>query len=263
MNKLKAKSKGAWKRARETEAKARGQGGFPPNLKNLVAACQSYKLAETKKGDPFFTLTCIVKDPEEFIGRRATFMWFINESEYATVEDNLENLANDLKLLGMEMPEDLDDLPAVFEELCERGVHLLFNTGGPRKNGGSPNLFVQDLAGDDWPDEPQETEEKNDEPSNDDSDTSSEETEDNNAGEDAGGDDTTEAAAEEEWIPAKGEQYNYTPPKGKKALLVEVVAVNKKAQSFDLKTVKTKPPQTFKGVKWHDKEGNPNVEAAD
>jgi hypothetical protein len=76
------RSKGAWKKARNVEAKARGGGGLPPRLKNAVCRLSSYKLASTQRGDPYFTLTGIVEDPPELKGRRASFMWFINDSEW-------------------------------------------------------------------------------------------------------------------------------------------------------------------------------------
>ena len=259
MNKLKAVAKGAWKRARGVEAKARGGGGgFPPNLKGLVAVCQNYKftVTNTPKKDPYFSLTCIVKDPEEYIGRRATFMWFINESEYATVEDNLNILANDLQLLGLDMPEDIEDIVPLFADLCERGVHLVFDTGGPRKNDRRPNLFIQGLAAD-WPDEPQEgageaperpqrgggrTQPTKAQDNGDANDSAGEavDTQEGDAGDEGGGDD---------WLPQKEEQYYYTPPKGKKTLMT-VTAVDKKKRTLTLKG--GKPPREFKNLSFDD-----------
>lgn len=155
LNKLKTRSKGAWAKARHVEAKARGGGGFPPSMKGLVCRLRSYKLAETTKGDPYFSLTGIVVEPPEFEGRRATFSWFINESEYASVEDNLNQLSNDMQLIyGDELPEDMKGILEVMKELCERGVAIVFNTGRERKGGKAPNLFIQGLA-DGYDDDPE------------------------------------------------------------------------------------------------------------
>lgn len=268
-HKLKTVSKGAWKKARKTEAKARGGGGLPPNLKNVVAVCQNYKMALTQNGDPYFQLKCVIKDPEELMGKIANFMWFINENEYASVEDNLVALANDLQLLGKEMPEDVEEIVTVLAELCEAGVHLLFNTGGPKKSGKAPSLFIQGLA-EDWPDEQQDdwgeiegksTGNKNqpakkggkpkDEEAEEQEEENTDETPEDETSDDSGdgGDDNSEETTEEEtpWEPAKGDNYFYTPKGGKKTK-VEVIAVDKKKKTFDLKG--GKPPRTFKAVKW-------------
>ncbi len=259
LNKLKTVAKGAWGRARKVDAKPRGGGGFPPNLKNVVAACQSYKMATTNTAakDPYFMLTAIVKDPAELEGRRASFMWFINESEWATVEDNLNQLSNDLQVLGEEMPEDIADVVDVLASLCERGVHLMFNTGSPKQSGKSPSLFIQGLA-EDWPDEPQE-------------DAGEAEAKPQAGGKGKPGkgkkDDEPPADAppadEEPWIPEVKQQYNYTPPKAKNPILVTVTAVDPKKKTFDLKG--GKPPKVFKAIKWwKDKdETEASVEGAD
>jgi len=262
MSKLKAKAKGAWNRARKVEAKGRGGGGFPPNLKNLVAVCQSYAFKETQKGDPFIQLNGVVKDPEELQGRKAVFMWFINESEWATIEDNLNQLSNDLQLLGLEMPEDLADLPPLLADICERGVHFLFNTGGqPKNTSKTPRLYIQGLA-EDWEDNPEPTNEDDNAAEGDgDNDAEAEGTEAADEGSEEATDASDEQAeAEEPWTPAKGDEYNYTPPKEKKAHHVKVIAVDKKKETFDLQTLK-KPAKTFKAVKWHKTDGEPSVEA--
>lgn len=138
------------------EAKARGGGGLPPGLKNEVAVCKTWKFAETQNGDPYFTLTGIIKDNDELEGRRATVSWFINESDYATVDECLEQMANDLKLIyDGELPDDIDGLPAVLDDLCQSGRHFLFNTGRERKGGKAPNVFIQGKA-DGYEDEPQD-----------------------------------------------------------------------------------------------------------
>ena len=257
LNKLKTVSKGAWKRSRAIDAKARGGGGLPPNLKGVVAACQTYRMAQTNNAakDPYFMLTCIIKDPEELEGRKVTFMWFINDSEYATVEDNLNLLSNDLQLLGEEMPEDVGEVVDCLARLCEKGVHLIFNTGGQPKNASrTPKPYIQGLA-EDWPDEPQEgageaegkkpaakggkpankNQKAEEAPESDPDDTS-----DAGDGGDAG--DATDASAEEPWVPQVDDEYSY---QGKKAT---VVKVDEKKKTFDLKT--GKPPKVVKGVKW-------------
>lgn len=265
INKLKTVSKGAWKRSRAIDAKARGGGGLPPNLKGVVAACQTYRMAQTNTPakDPYFMLTCIIKDPEELVGRKVTFMWFINDSEYATVEDNLNLLSNDLQLLGMDMPEDIGDVVDVLADLCERGVHLIFNTGAQPKNANrTPKPYIQGLA-EDWPDEPQEgageaegkssslgkgkakpanKNQKGKPADTEEEEEAAEEAEETTEEvEEKAAEETTESS-DEPWIPQVDDEYSY---KGKKAV---VVKVDEKKKTFDLKT--GKPPKVIKGIKW-------------
>jgi hypothetical protein len=164
MNKLKTKAKGAYKEARNVEPKAR-VGGFPPNLRGLVAACSNYRFAATSKGDPMFQLTGIVLDPEEYQGRRATKMWFINDTEWSTASENLEDFCNDLKLIlgdsdvgygPGELPDREEDLLTVLKELCEMGAVFLFDTGRERDKG-SPNILITGKPDPtEWQDQPQE-----------------------------------------------------------------------------------------------------------
>jgi hypothetical protein len=158
MAQLKAKSAGAWKRARQVEPKARGQGGFPPNIKNMIGKITAYKFDKTqaqngKGGDPYFSLSATVIEPPEYAGRRAAFNWFLNESEWATLEQNLEQFANDLGLIAAGttnyqdgLPADVADAPAFLQELVDNEVYIIFHSGGPRKNDKAPNLFIDGIA---------------------------------------------------------------------------------------------------------------------
>lgn len=210
MAQLKAKAKGSWKRARQVEPKARGQGSFPPNLKNMVAKASAYKFDKTKPGekgkgggDPYFSFTGIVVEPPEYAGRRAAFNWFLNESEWATLEENLETLANDIALLtGSEPPEDVGDIPALFQEVIDNEVHFIFHSGGERKGGKAPNLFIDGIAEGYEPAEGTNDQESTDEP--DSNDTEEGETEE--VGDDADGDsaeavEDADAEAEADEVP--------------------------------------------------------------
>lgn len=267
LSKLKNKSKGGWKEARKVEPKARGGGGLPPNIKNAVAVAKSCKLGLTEKGDPYFTFTGIIKEPEDLEGRRATLMWFLNESDWQTFEEAERVFANDLGLLlgeGEEIPEDYDDVLEKMKELCERGIHFLFNTGRPAKNGGNPRVYLQGLA-DGWEDDPQEgageeeaqpersssnsspkkssgakTKPVEDEPSP----TEDEAVEYEEATEE-------EETEEEAYVPQKGDQYNFKPKGAKASEAYEVTACNADKGTVDLKQVKVKKGAkalAFKGV---------------
>lgn len=254
MNKLKMKSKGAWKRARKVEPKARGQGGFPPKLEGIVAVPKEFKLAETTKGDPFFSLTSIVVSPEEFKGRRATVSWFINDSQYATVEQNLEQMSNDLQLIYHgEMPGDESGLLTVLKEICDAGEPIVLNSGGPRKNGGNPNLYIQGLADVEAGEATAEGEAgEGDEGTEGEGETEGDEDE-------GGGDGTDgeEEGTEEEggdWVPAVDDKYRYAPPKEKSLLVCIVKDVDEDAQTVKLATEKkdkkTNKIRVFNKVGW-------------
>lgn len=251
LNKLKTKAKGGWKKARQVEAKARGGGGFPPGLKGIVAVCREYKLGATKdKQDPYFTLTAIVVEPPELAGRRATFSWFINDSEYATVQDNLDQLSNDIQLIYTEtLPEELDGILDVMKEICERGVHLTFKTGQPRKNNKPPNLFIEGLA-EGYEDDPKEANDGAASGGEATGDEGGDAVEAGSEGDEAGEGQEGEAGADEAeaWQPQPSDLYNLKAKDGKQTVevQVQVKAVDEDAQTVDL--ILTKPLKA-KGLK--------------
>lgn len=271
LSKLKQTAKGAWKNARQVEPKARGGGGLPPNLKNVVCVARAWKFAETQKGDPFFTLTGIIKDHDTLTDRRATIMWFINESEYATVEDNLNQLANDLGLLLPTasydvMPEALEDILEVLKEIVEEGKHFLINTGKERSNGRSPNIFIQGLA-DGYEDDPTTAENAPKErPPRGRSSGGATSSGSNGADDDAGagspvgddsppdgdGDSGGEPVAEDP-PPEVGNDFYYIPTKGDlkgKKVILNVTKVNADKQTVDGQTKKQRPNMAYKGIPW-------------
>ena len=235
MAQLKQKTKGAWTRARKVEPKARGAGGFPPNLKNLVAKVTEYKFAKTtmkdgKGGDPYFSLSAIVVEPAEYAGRRAAFNWFLNESQYQTLEESLENFANDLALMQGGTtnyqdgpPDDVADAPAFLQELIDNEAHIIFNSGGPRKNGNAPNLFIQGLAegytnGEQSADEPDsENPEEGTEEETGDGEGEAAEADEEESADDEGAEETAEEGTSDEWQPVVGDAYSVAIGKDKPA----------------------------------------------
>lgn len=265
LNKLKTRSKGGWKKARQVEAKARGGGGLPPGLKGIVCRLAEYKLAETQKGDPFFSLTGIIVDSGDLglDGRRATFQWFINDSQYASVQDNLNQLSNDIQLIYQnEMPESEAGILEVMKELCENGVHILFDTNRPRDPAKMPRCTIQGLAegyeddpasnaeagdSDDSSDEGGEAgDEATDESESEDSEEAGAEDENQTDADEAGdggdGDGGETAEAEDEpWEPAAEDQYTVVRKvknaKGKTVDVrsqVLVKGVNKKKETVEV-----------------------------
>lgn len=251
---LKKRAAGAFKQARKEPPKPRGQGGFPPNLKNLVSKATEYKLDKTKTkedgsgGDPYFSLTTIVVDPPEYKGRRAVFSWFLNENQYATFDDNVAQLVNDLSLvLADDAPADIDEVPAAFQSMIDNGMHILFNTGGPRTNGRAPNLYIQGPA-----------EGFGDGESNEDSeDAGEDQEEEEGASEEESDEDGAEAGGdEEEWVPAADDEYSVKLKGQRKAYNCKVTAVDESKSTVKVKMLDgPSKGKIFAGIAWTALEG--------
>lgn len=144
LTKFKKQTKGGWKKASEAEAKAKGSR-LPDGIVNGVAILTSYKLAETKKGNPYVAITGIVQEPDNCKGLRATIMHFIQESEQKSIQDKLDQLSSDIQLLGCETAGCTED--QMIERLdarCKEKPAFLFNTWQP--DGGDTMVFIQGLA---------------------------------------------------------------------------------------------------------------------
>ena len=285
LNSLKKRSKGAWKRARATDAKAKGSR-LPDGLVNAVAKLTGWKMAMNKKNHPYFTLTGVVQEPEEYLGVKATVIHTISETQSKTIEEKLESLSSDLQLLGADMEGvELDDLPDVIEAWVEEGPYFKFNTWNPGDRD-SPFVFVQGLA-EDWEDadedEDEEVDEEEDEEDDEevddddeeeeyeeeeeeDPDDSEEEEEDEEEYEDEDEDeevdedededeevDEEEDEEEDDWVPAKTEVYMYKASSRSKPAECEVTTVSTAKETVTLKRVSDK--KLFKNVPWDKLEG--------
>ena len=157
MAKLNKRAGRSWKNARETEAKAKGSQ-LPGGIVRGVAQLSAFKIDEDKKGNPYVFLTGTVQEPDDFFGLKATAQHFIKATDTKTVEDKLEGLVSDLKLLGADTVEesDIDDLPAIIEGLVEEAPFFFFNTWAP--DDGNTFVFIQGLAEDFEPEEGDEEE---------------------------------------------------------------------------------------------------------
>lgn len=159
---IKNRGKGTFQRVKKTEAKAGGQG-LPPGIKDGIAKISSWKVDKTKMkkddkgrvtgGDPYFTITAICVEPTEFDGvkcdgKRATFMYFLNETEYNTFEENYEKFCNDLQLMGIDTHKmkDDDEIPAALDKHCKGDNYIFFNTTARRNKPGEVNYYVQGVC---------------------------------------------------------------------------------------------------------------------
>lgn len=253
MTRLKNKTKGSWKRARKAEAQAKGQR-LPAGLQNATARFSEWKLAEDKNSNPYFVLTGIVEEPEEHGGKKVQLMHFISETENRTVEQKLEKLTSDLKLLGCVDVEEceLDELPDLLDGLAEEAPLFLFNTWQP-KDSDDVFVFIQGLAEDEGVDEEDDEdldEEEDEEEEEDDDEILDEDEEEEEAYEDDEEyeDEEEEDDEEEDWQPSKGETYGYKATARAKAADATVTSVNAKQQTVNLK--RTGDGKLFKAVPW-------------
>lgn len=274
--KMKKTAKGAWNSARDAAPKVKGQT-LPGGIVRGVAQLSSYDFNEDKKGTVYFKLSFTVFEPEEFAGAKANVFHRIKATQNKTVADKLAELSSDLQLCGVDTSGTTeDDLPDLCQQAVDAAPFVYFNTWKPPADKMNPDpqtlVFLQGLA-DDWnpPDagEGEAVEEEED--------AEEEEAEEEEAPPPApkptagkGGKKPTaktapepepeaeeepEAEAEEEgdWEPAKGEIYNFKSNPKVKPSEHEVVKVDTKAKTVDLKSVVS--GKTFAKVAWDRLEG--------
>lgn len=254
MNKMKMQAKGAWARARTVVPEARGSGGLPPGLDGAVGICKAYKFDATeKKGDPYFSLQLVVVEPAELIGKKGTAFWFMNKSEYQTLDEAYANLSNDLQLMGKEMPEDLAKVTNLFKELCDSETAVIFKTSTPRKAGNMPKVFIQGLAegsyelpaeGEGGGDAGDAGGEGDDQPADD---------QQEGDGGDSGDAGAEVEAPEGDPDPQKDDQFYYRINSRSEKKLCTVTSVNTKKQTVTLK--REDDDKVFKDIPWAKLEG--------
>jgi flagellar biosynthesis GTPase FlhF len=225
--KLKKASKGSWKKARTVTPKAKGSV-IPGGIVRGVAQVSSYKFDTDKNSNPYFSLTAIVKLPEEFKGQRMTKSYFLSETERKSVAEKLADLSSDLQLLGCDTEDtEVDDIPGLFDQLAKEKPHFFYNTWQPPANEQGQSqvqIFIQGVAEDYEDEEPEdeETEEEEDEEESEDEETEEdedseedEESEDEEE-EETEDDEETDDEEEEESEEEDEEEEEPKPRKGKK-----------------------------------------------
>jgi hypothetical protein len=226
-------------KAKTKEPVKRGQR-VPGGIVRGHARLTSWTMGKTEaKGIPYLSLVGTVLTPEEFEGARLNVTHFMQPNEWNTWDDITSNLVSDLKLLGLEMDElDLDNLPDDLDGLCKEKPEFLFNTKTGKKKSKDQDapvyVSIQGLAGDEEEEE-EETEEEEEESDDEEADDEGEDSEESEGEEEAEEEDEEEADEEPDIvIPEKGDSCKFkTSPK--KTELVEVMRVNKKAETVDIK----------------------------
>lgn len=277
---LKAKktSKGAYRKAKDTEPKVKGQQ-LPGGIINGVSRFTDYKFAADKNGNPYLILTGIVLVPEEHAGARAQRSFFLappKSDKAKTLEEKYEDLFSDLQLLGVDttafdpnscLEEMLESLKALVKEKpCFK-----FNTWKKDKESDTV-VFIQGLADDpdegeddeeEWEEddeeesdeesEEEESEEESDEEEYEEEEEVSDESEDDEEEEEESDDEESEEEEEEEedesdWEPSVGDIYGYAVNASAEPFDCEVTTVSTTKQTVTLKRIKD--GKVFKTVSW-------------
>jgi len=263
--KLKKRGGRSWKKAREAEGQAKGST-LPGGIVRGVAQLTGFKLDVDKKGNPYVFLQAKVAEPEEYAGVKTSIQHFIRATENKTVEDKLEGLVSDMKLLGADTVEDsdIDDLPDILGELAEAQPMFYFNTWAPEDGG--TYVFIQGLAEDqdeplpdededEDPEDDEEEDEAEDEDSEDEEDESEDEDEEETEDEDEEEEEEEEPEDEEEdWVPDKEDVYMLKPSPRAKPAEFEVKTVNKTKKTVSGVFVKSGKKKA--NVPWDNLEGD-------
>ncbi len=218
--KMKKRAKGAWKKSQKAETKVKGQT-LPDGIVRGVARLSSYKFDSTKKGDPYFSITGIVVEPEELAGARASIQHFIKATQQKTVQDKLDGLSSDMQLLGCEVEgTDIDDLPQILQDRCDEKPYFYFNTWKPPADKRNPNpstlVFIQGIA-EDYEGAEEDEEEVEDEEDNteEEEEEEEEESEEEEAEEEEGEEEEEEKKPRKKPKPAAGGKGGKKPPRKK------------------------------------------------
>ena len=243
-------SKGAYKKSKTTEPKARGQQ-LPGGIIGGLARLTKYKVGIAKNKYPYVMVTGIVIDPKEHSGARAVLSYFLSppKSKLAkTLQQRYDDMFADFQILGIPTSDMKDG--TVLEEvikhlkgLVEQKPVFVFNTW--KRDAESDTMcFLQRLAdAEDMKDledsvYEEEEEENEDEESEGESEDEDEEEGEEEVDKEGGDEEEEEEEEEEEWEPIIGEVYGYRVKKGTAAFPCEVTKVSVKNETVDLKRQK-------------------------
>jgi transcription antitermination factor NusG len=147
--KLQKRSKGAYQKVKDHEAKAGGRS-LPGGIEGGIAEITNAKLDETKNGDPYFFIYSTVTSPPEYQGVFVGLMYQLYEDQYATLEDKFDRLCNDLKLMHPDLEkiiiaakDESEMITKVEAWLKKSKISFVFNTGRKQKKDGTYSIFVQ------------------------------------------------------------------------------------------------------------------------
>lgn len=171
-----------------------------------------------------------------------------------SADEHIAEMLNELRTLGGdECTEDVDSeesLAAALSALEGADVSFRFSTsaGKPTKEYPTPRTWENWRGACDSDDEEEEDEVMDD--------SAKEEEEDPAEGEEEEkeGEEAEKEEEEENWEPKKGEVYGYKPPKHKRAVECEVMAVLAKAKTVTLKNLED-GKTLYKGIAWDELEG--------
>jgi len=162
LNAITKNAAGAFARNKGKKGKRRGGGGWPV-IDNAIAKVADILFGKTKKQVPYIAIQLVGVSPEEVEDRKDSVWYRFADTEWKTADEVMDNLMNDLDLLGVDTSEATDEkeLPALLEQLKDgRYVSAdCFEWEG--NNGKGKSLVINGLAEYDGPDE---VEVENDDP---------------------------------------------------------------------------------------------------
>ena len=243
--KMKKNNKGAFQKSK-TKPPEPKKAGLPGGLVGAIGKVSSLKIGETDdRKVPYFRIGFTVVSPPELSGKLAGISYYIEESEFKTLQQVNDDLCNDVGLMGADPSEcsDIDKIPDAVETLIKDEAHFTFDTKDWNMNGRSGvKIHVQgpcdaeggEISGDD--------------------DTSGDDTsgDDDNASDDGNGstDDTSADDAgdadDANWMPEVGDIFSYKPNPKAKSEEVEVKKIDAKKRTCSVYRARDK--KTFDKV---------------
>lgn len=130
---LKKAAAGSWSRAKNVKPTKKSGGGPPAPIDGGGSRFVGYTYDLTEKGDPYFRLKFVVLDPDEHAGKQFSLFHFINDSQFATKEDCLNDLCSDLQMIGgegctSEVEEPDESLFALLDDLSAEKPFVEFHS---------------------------------------------------------------------------------------------------------------------------------------
>lgn len=245
-------TKGAFNKSKTKTPVAKG-AKLPGGIVGGVATIEKF-YQKCDDNIPSCHLSAVVLLPEEYKGVKFNKSYFFNDMKdgngkvIKTSSERVDDFTNDLLLLGAEI-EDITEaeIKNALTSLQENETCFEFNTVAwemNKKQGVS--IYIQKVTEkpDDeeieYEEDEEETQEDDDEPEAEEEEEpeDSEEDEERDEEEESEEDEEESEDDEEEYIPAKGDKCNYTFPGAKKPVQCEIVRVNTRASTVNLKAVK-------------------------
>ena len=239
-------------------------GGLSGIAQLSSAAVGEYKTGDYK-GELFLRLEGVIVESNEvggitYEGQYTSQMLPLHEKGERSEEENIDRALAMLRKIGYET-EEMEDLESLLEECVEEGNYFSFSTReSPATKQYAARVWetwmkqVEDFVPeeddgveDDSEPEDDEEEPEEEEEEEEEEDEELEEPDEEEEDEEEESDDEDEEEEDEDFVPEKGENYFYKPPRKRKKVLIEVTRVLKSKQTCDCKDEADK---IYKAITW-------------